>query len=194
MSATLHTHRKAAVSPARMRAGFTLVEILTVVLILGIASAIIAPQIGSRDDLKARAAARVLVSDLIYAQNLAIAQQKRIYVRFDPDAENYRLMDSPTTEIPHPVTKADKFITQLGPTGGGGMANVTIQSAVFNGVDTAYRPTDTLVFDELGTPHVYSDVWGNINEMLDSAIVLQCGVHTISVVIERYTGEITIPQ
>ena len=63
---SLNAHPQSAVTPARLRArrGFTLVEILTVVLILGIASAIIAPQIGSRGDLKVRAAARVLVSDL----------------------------------------------------------------------------------------------------------------------------------
>ena len=39
-------------------AGFTLVEILVVVIILGIASAVIVPQIGNSNDLKAAAAAR----------------------------------------------------------------------------------------------------------------------------------------
>src|SRR5215475_9916349 len=58
---------------SHLRRGFTLVEILAVVVILGIASAIIIPQIGSRDDMKAAAAARVLIADLIYAQNLAIS-------------------------------------------------------------------------------------------------------------------------
>ena len=37
------------------KGAFTLVEILTVVVILGIASAIIVPQISTRDDLKAAA-------------------------------------------------------------------------------------------------------------------------------------------
>src|SRR4051812_16322402 len=109
-----NAHRNAAASPARRLRrgsgrGFTLVEILMVVLILGITSAIIAPQLGTRNDVKVRAAARVLVADLLYAQNLAIAQQKMIYVKFDDAAENYRLMDAPAanSEIKHPVTKAD---------------------------------------------------------------------------------------
>src|SRR5215212_8481809 len=94
----LNTHRKLATVPAalvarRCRRAFTLIEILTVVLILGIASAIIAPQIGSRNDVKVRAAARVVVADLMYAQNMAIAQQKWMYVKFDDAAEKYQLMD-----------------------------------------------------------------------------------------------------
>lgn len=187
----------ASLSAKRRLRGFTLIEILTVVLILGIASAIIAPQIGSRDDLKARAAARVLVSDLIYAQNLAIAQQKIMYVKFDAGAENYRLMQSPAAggEIPHPITKDAKFITQFGPVGGSRMSDVRIQSATFNGVDTAFRPEYTLVFDELGTPYVYSyDGTIGTNEMLDGAVILRCGDHTITVNIERYTGEITVNE
>ncbi|HEV2293498.1 MAG TPA: prepilin-type N-terminal cleavage/methylation domain-containing protein [Tepidisphaeraceae bacterium] len=196
---TLHTHRKLAVARAsRQSRGFTLIEILMVVVILGIASAIIAPQIGSRDDLKVRAAARVLISDLIYAQNLAISQQKQIYVKFDADAENYRLMDRAgpaglDSVIQNPITK-DPFITKLGPAGGSRMSDVRIQSAVFNGVDITYSPAQTLTFDELGTPLVYRYDHNNTNEMLDGTIVLQCGVRTITVTIERYTGEITVTE
>src|SRR4051794_19271606 len=78
----------------RRRAGFTLIEILAVVVILGIASAIIVPQIGSRDDQKAASAARVVMADLLYAQNRAIATQKTHYVLFDTGAQVYRIFDS----------------------------------------------------------------------------------------------------
>src|SRR5688572_5754245 len=81
---TLNTHREPHVpsAPRRARArGFTLIEILTVIVILGIASAVIAPQIGSRDDIKAKAGARVVIADLLYAQNMAIAKQAYYYVR-----------------------------------------------------------------------------------------------------------------
>ena len=178
------------------RRAFTLVEILTVVLILSIASAIIAPQIGSRGDLKCRAAARVLVSDLIYAQNLAIAQQKWTYVKFDAAAETYQIMDAAGPAgadhiITNPILK-DPFITKLGPNSKSSLSDVLIQSAVMNGVDTAYRPSFTVAFDELGTPYVYSYTLNNTDELLDGTIVFESGPHTIKVTIERYTGEIKV--
>lgn len=196
---TLDTHRKTRLAPAARRwaAGFTLVEILTVVLILGIASAIVAPQIGSRDDLKVRAAARVLIADLLYAQNMAVAQQKYHYVKFDPDAEEYTVMSTvdPSPEIvtiKNPVTK-DPFSTKMGPDGNSRLSDVRIKSAVFNGEDAAnFTNKFTVAFDELGQPHVY-DAVNDKNPLFDGTVVLQCGPHEIAVTIERYTGEIKVP-
>jgi type II secretion system protein H len=191
MVTTLNTHRKAARRPA----GFTLVEILAVVLILGIASAIIAPQIGSRNDLKVRAAARVLMADLMYAQNMAISQQKWMYVKFDAANERYQLMDAAGTStdnvITHPVNK-DAFITRLGPGGNPRLSDVRIQSAVFNGISTTYQPEFTLAFDELGVPYVYCYDQNNTNDMLDGTVVLEAGQNTIRVTVERDTGEIRV--
>src|SRR3954465_10923815 len=85
--------------------GFTLVEILVVVIILGIAGAIIVPSIGSRDDLKAAAAARVIMADLIYTQNLAITSQGNRYIAFNVGAQSYSVTDSAGGVITHPVNQ-----------------------------------------------------------------------------------------
>src|SRR5690554_2963790 len=92
----------------RLRSAFTLVEILVVLVILGIASAIVIPQISSRDDLRAAAAARIIVADLVYAQNRAIATNVNQCIRFDADGQQYVLTEAGSlAPISHPVHKFD---------------------------------------------------------------------------------------
>src|SRR3954463_12559475 len=88
---------------ARAVRAFTLVEILVVVIILGIAGAIIVPNLGTRDDLKAAAAARVIMADMIYTQNLAITNQGNRYMTFDVVAQKYSVIDNTGAVITHPV-------------------------------------------------------------------------------------------
>src|SRR5688500_12833639 len=183
---------------AHMRRGFTLVEILMVVVILGIASAVIVPQIGTRSDLKARAAARIVVADLIYAQNMAIATQKMHYVKFDTANNRYTIYDdvplAAATTIKHPVNK-NNYVVQFGVAGGSKFAELSLDAAgtVFNGVSVSHRPADTICFDELGTPFVYrADQVTKTNEMLDGSVRVKSGTYTLTVRVQRYTGEISI--
>src|SRR5579864_9772050 len=92
---------------SRPRRAFTLIEILCVVIILGIASAIIVPQLASRDDLRCSAAARALMGDLLYAQSRSIALGKMHYVQFNTATGTYQLLDavSPNNVITNPVTQ-----------------------------------------------------------------------------------------
>ncbi|MEA2708337.1 MAG: hypothetical protein QOF78_938 [Phycisphaerales bacterium] len=187
----------AAARRHRTRGGFTLVEILAVVVILGIASAIIIPQIGTRDDMRAKAAARMLVADLIYAQNLAISTGRVVYVRFDTTANSYILLTNPATSKPkkgdpvaHPITQTD-YETKFG-TGSRGLQQVTIASAVMNGVDTAYRPMYTVGFDEIGAPYVWSYDVDQPNDLYDGTIVIKSGTFEVKVTISAATGEILV--
>jgi general secretion pathway protein H len=181
-----------------MRRGFTLVEILMVVVILGIASAVIVPQIGTRSDLKARAAARMVIADLIYAQNMAIATQKMHYVKFDAGNNRYTIYDDAPLDasniINHPVNKS-AYTVQFGAAGGARYADLALDSAgtVFNGISVSHRPADTICFDELGTPFVYrADQVTKTDEMLDGAVRVKSGTFTLTVQVQRYTGEISI--
>ena len=90
----------------KLRSAFTLIEILIVVVILGIAAAVIVPQLGTRDDLRAAAAARTLMADLIYAQNRAVALQKTHYVIFNTSSGKYDVTDAvaPNHLISQPLT------------------------------------------------------------------------------------------
>ena len=183
------------ITRSKTRGGFTLVEILMVVVIIGIASAIIIPQIGTRDDMRATAAARTLVSDLVYAQSLAISSGSYVYIKFDTGSNRYTLLSTAAPSggdvaLTHPITQSS-YIQQFGSTTKD-WQNVSIQSAALNGVSTDYRPEFTLAFDEIGSPYVYCYDLNDKNELNDGSIVLKAGDFTKTVTVSPATGEITV--
>ena len=176
-----------------VRPGFTLVEILVVVVILGIAAAVIVPSMGSRDDLRASAAARVVMADLIYAQNRAISTQQRHYIIFTTTApQNYRLATSvtPLVDVPHPVTLANEYVQSFGTSAAGGLSTVTLGDVRFE------LDGQTIIsFDELGVPSYYDTGTGTNTALATSGgsgIEVRCGTHTLRIVVEPYTGEIRV--
>src|SRR5271167_300112 len=99
--------------------GFTLVEVLAVVCILGIASAVILPQVANRDDTNTASAARTVMADLLYAQNRAISTQSMQYVSFDVSAQQYGLycsMSPSQVTLTHPVN-LNNYVMTFGNTG-----------------------------------------------------------------------------
>jgi Tfp pilus assembly protein FimT len=167
------------------------VEILTVVVILGIASAIVVPQISSHSDLQAASAARVLMADLIYAQNRAIATQSMVYVTFNATTQTYTLSTAvPLTAantLSHPVTHAPYAIT-LGPAATTGLTNVSFQNVTFDG-------KTTLAFDELGTPYACDPAAlpaAQLVPLSAGSLTLTSGQQSLTINIEPYTGEITV--
>lgn len=179
------------------RRAFTLVEILVVVVILGIAAAVIVPQMGTRDDLRVAAAARMVMADLIYAQNRAIATQQKHFVTFDTTSTTkaYILRRatslSPVTlvNVQHPITKDATYGVSFG-IKNSAMEHVTLGTVSFEGYTT-------VVFDELGVPMYYDP--GNPTTPLTplattdgSTIQITSGKFTLTITVQPYTGEITV--
>ena len=158
---------------------FTLVETLIVVVIVGIAAVVVVPQLGSQSGLRAASGARLLMSDLMYAQSRAISQQKNVYVVFDVAAQNYQLfVGSPMVAMTHPVTK-DPYLVQFDSIG---MNEVALDSAAFGS-------TPTLVFDSLGVPHS-ADGAGVLQDMTaNGEIIIRSGDKALHVEVSAFTGE-----
>jgi general secretion pathway protein H len=179
--------------PRRLGNGraFTLIEILVVLVIIGIASAIIVPHIGTRSDLKVAAVARVVMADLVFAQNRAITTQQTQYITFDPTNGNYTVYGALplTTPLTHPITQMP-FIVQFGAGGTYGLTDSTMTSIDFGG--NAGQP-QTISFDSLGTPNLYT-VSTNTNTPIvaPAAIVLTNGAVSLTVNVEPDTGAISV--
>ncbi len=178
--------------PQTIQRGFTLVEILTVVMILAITAAVVMPYLGSRDDIKVSAAARVLMSDLMYAQNRAAATQQMQYVLFTglTNPTGYTLYGKLPAAgnadmLVHPVS-LNPYIVRLGAGGTQSMADVAVAQVNFDG-------KAGLAFDSLGAPWS-CDAAGNRAELTNGSIQLTSrdGRVRMTLRVEPFTGELSI--
>jgi prepilin-type N-terminal cleavage/methylation domain-containing protein len=71
------------------RPAYTLIELLIVVALLGLASALVMPHMVNKDIMTAEAAVRQLISDLSFAQSDALAHQEFRRVHFFDDGSGY---------------------------------------------------------------------------------------------------------
>ena len=176
----------AAPRPAARGRGFTLVEILGVVMILGIISAILIPQISSRDDQKAASAARVVMADLLYAQNRAITVQKAHYVQFDAAAGTYQVLEgmSPAAVIKNPVN-GGTYQVKFGAGSPNGLTQMSLQSATFDG-------QATLAFDPMGVPYSYNASTGALSALNAGSVVIKSGAYQVTVSVAPFSGELRV--
>lgn len=151
--------------------GFTIVEIVIVVVIISIAALIAVPMMSSAASLQIRSAANMVAADLEYARSMAISRGQNYSVVFDQAAESYKIVDQLGNTIQHPVKKGFDYVIDF--KNDSRLNRVDITSAVFD--------TDqTVVFDCLGSP----DTGGSV--------VLQAGGETKTITVEPVTGFISI--
>jgi prepilin-type N-terminal cleavage/methylation domain-containing protein len=73
---------------AAMR-GYTLVELLIVVAVLGISGALLVPHMVNRDSMNVQAAVRLIIGDICFAQSDALAHQEIRQVHFYANGRGY---------------------------------------------------------------------------------------------------------
>ena len=163
------------------RHGYTLIEVLLVIVLMGLASALVVPSLGTTDVLRIQAAVRTIVADINFAQSDALARQRGRAVVFDVLNNSYSIVEvrgatlNPATETISTVKLSNtrKFNDAL------------LVSAPFD------SGSNTLVFDELGGPVTApgSSTPGN-----GGTIVVTGSRSRFSIAIEPYTGRVTVTR
>lgn len=157
--------------PCGRRRGFTIVELLIVVVILSIVALTAIPMMSSAASIQIRSAANIIAADIEYARSMAISRGQNHKVVFDKDTDSYKLVDLNGVTIQHPVKKGFpyemKFRTESR------LSRVDIISATFNG-------DQIVVFDCLGSP----DSGGTVT--------LQAGGISTTITVEPVTGFVSI--
>jgi len=151
--------------------GFTLLELIVVMMILAIAAAVIVPQAVGTSGLKAQSAARVIMADLEYAQSQAIVTQQTVEVDFSVTGNSYAVTNTSGPLI-HPITKKQyivDFDSQQG------FQGVRIDSADFGG-------GSKVGFDSLGAPDA------------DGSVTVSAGAHAYRIKVAPVTGRVSVEE
>lgn len=158
--------------------GFTMIEIIVVVVILSIAAAMAVPMLSSAGTMQIRAAGNMVAADLEYAKSMAISRGQRYSVEFDKTAETYRLVDQSGNVIPHPVKLGFSYVVDF--KNDSRLSRVGI-------LDADFDTTSKVTFNYLGSPYN-----GSGTDLNSGVVTLQAGGVTKTVRVEPVTGFITV--
>ena len=162
------------------RAGFTLAEILILVLILAIMAAVVIPNIGSAADSELSSATQVLMSDLENTRSLALTTQAPYSLLFNPGLTSYKVATNyaggayaTTAAVPSPTQSKANY--EVFPAALNGAQDVTVFAVSFG--TTPVQTYVTFNSDGTATPAGY--------------VTLQAGGSYMKVTVDDLTGAIS---
>ncbi len=182
MNCTMQTKRY---SQAR---GYTLVEMLVLVVIMGIAGAMVIPSMGQTGVLRIQAAVRSIVADITFAQMDALAYQEPRAIVFDEDSNSYSIVqvidgvvDADANTLYDSKGPNQRYVVNLNQErfGGSTLQNISLNSG------------STIIFDELGGPVAAA----GSSVLSDGGSVEITGqFSTFRINIAAFTGRVTVTR
>ncbi len=162
------------------RLGYTLIEVLIVVTILGIAGAMLVPVMGQTAVLRVQGAVRTIVSDITIAQSDALAYQRGRAIVFNyPADQSYVTCEVNGTTIDPDLDRLS--LTNLLQEDFG---DSRITAVNFGG-------GSTLIFDEIGAPVAAP---GSNTPAPTGIISVEGAGQRFDIAIEGYTGRVTVTR
>ncbi|GAB4382513.1 MAG: hypothetical protein Kow0022_00190 [Phycisphaerales bacterium] len=167
---------------------YTLVEVLVVITILGVAGMMVVPTLGQTDVLRVQGAVRAIVADLTFAQADALAYQEQRAVVFDVSENRYTLVAVYDNTI-------DPSLNALfDPQGPGQQYIVDLDDPAFGNSQLAEPDFDgdgILIFDELGGPVIAP---GSDTPASNGTVDVIGENARLRVTVEAFTGHITVGE
>lgn len=132
--------------------GFTLIELVMIIVLLGIMAAFVAPRLGDVTGSNAGAFSDKLRADIRYAQNLAMTENRRyrVYVNTVPGPNpGYTVVNDANGNL----TWGESGEVAIDPAGGGNLS-ITLNTGQYAGITVSTPPGGYVEFDSLGRPSV----------------------------------------
>lgn len=178
----------AMITGRALRRGYTLVEVLVVVSILGIAAALVAPSMGQAGVLRIQSAVRSVVSDITFAQMDALGYQEQRAIVFDVANNEYTLVQVRGASID---VVDDALYDPKGP---GQRYRVSLNGEVYGGTrieSASFDGDNVLIFDEIGGP-VSSPGSSTLSD--GGSVVLAGPLSRFRIDVSAFTGRVTVTR
>lgn len=193
------TGRMMHTTQTRVTRAYTLIEVLIVVTVLGLAGALLTPLLGNRGDFDVQAAVRLLVADLTFAQSDALALQELRRVHFYEDGSGWCLVRIDESElsstfdassadyVSDPLAGSDRQLAYIVQLNNGNFGGARVESVSLDG------SARDISFDELGGTVSSTGLPGSGGTIVISApgVRYQIDVAPVTgkVVVARISGE-----